>query len=259
MTLFSPIFNRVFGPLGLLVAVTAFGVLSPLSQVFAQAPLPADTIRPATPPIPADRLSLLDVARMGDHDWRHQRVSGRTDYYVVRAGGRLAVRAQGRTGASGLMRRVELDSTVCPVLHWNWRVDQVQRGSNLANKNGDDVAASLFLLFGDPGSGLLPNKVPTLRYVWTGGTHAKDTVIDSPYLPGLVKSVVIRNGDAPLGSWLMERRDVHRDYERAFGEAPRATVQAILLFTDNDQTKQPVTAYYGKVDASCSAKRSLER
>ena len=35
-----------------------------------------------------------------------------------------------------------------------------------------------------------------------------------------------------------------KDFERAFGYTPKEAIEAIALFTDNDQTKEPVLAYY---------------
>ncbi len=35
------------------------------------------------------------------------------------------------------------------------------------------------------------------------------------------------------------------------GPASQETVEAFALFTDNDQTRQPVTAYYGPARLRC--------
>jgi Protein of unknown function (DUF3047) len=39
------------------------------------------------------------------------------------------------------------------------------------------------------------------------------------------------------------------DFRRAFGRDPPPVAEAIALFTDNDQTREPVEAYYGAVMA----------
>ena len=117
----------------------------------------------------------------------------------------------------------------------------------------EDVAASLFLFFGDPGLGLLDwTPVPTLRYAWAAERVPIETVVDSPYLPGTVRTLVVESGEARLGRWLTARRNVAADFEKAFGHAPRDIIQAIALFTDNDQTREPAEAAYGAARALCA-------
>ena len=37
------------------------------------------------------------------------------------------------------------------------------------------------------------------------------------------------------------------DFRRAFGRDPESPVRAVAIFTDNDQTAEPVTAYYERI------------
>ena len=93
--------------------------------------------------------------------------------------------------------------------------------------------------------------MPTLRYVWTNGRVARGAVFDNPYMPGVLRNLVLRNGRDGLTHWVTERRDLRVDFEAAFGRPPRDRVRAIALFTDNDQTGEPVVAYYGPVTVFC--------
>lgn len=72
---------------------------------------------------------------------------GRTDYRVTVLDQRLAVRAEGRNSASGLLREVAIDGEDCHELVWSWRVDELQPAADIRLKAKDDVAASIFLLF----------------------------------------------------------------------------------------------------------------
>jgi hypothetical protein len=202
---------------------------------------------------PSDQgFAVFDPATVIQDDWAHLPLHGTTDYRMAFVDGRLAIRAQGRRSASGLIRRVTIDPARCPELEWSWRVEHLQPGADLRMRQGDDVAASIFLLFGDPGFLTDPDPVPTLRYVWTNAQLAQEAVIDSPYMPGLVRSLVIENGGGRLGAWVTERRDIAADYWRAFGRAPSAPVNAVVIFTDNDQTGEPVLAHYGRAQALCT-------
>ncbi|MDH3451850.1 MAG: DUF3047 domain-containing protein [Gammaproteobacteria bacterium] len=80
---------------------------------------------------------------------------------------------------------------------------------------------------------------------------AEETIIDNPYMPGIVRSLVVRSGDQRLGQWLVERRNVHEDFIVAFGHPPEEELHAVVLFTDNDQTGQSVLAFYEWIDIRC--------
>jgi len=231
-----------------LLAASLAACAAPRERVSLQdGPVPE---QPAARPAEAG-IALFDPATVIQDDWLHMPFTGATEYRMAYLGGRLAIRAAPRDSASSLIRRVAIDPARCPVLEWSWRVEQLQASADLRTKEGEDVAASLYLLFGDPGFLSDPEPVPTLRYVWTNGNLAKGAVIDSPYLPGTVLSVVLENDAGRLGLWVTERRDIAADYREAFGRAPAAPVSAVAIFTDNDQTGEPALAYYGPARALC--------
>jgi hypothetical protein len=185
---------------------------------------------------------LFEAATAIQDSWMHLPLRGTTEYRLTANGNSVAIRAVAKNSASGLIRPVDIDADRCPTLEWRWRVDRLQEAADLRTKSKEDVAASIFLLFGDPGFMTNPTPVPTLRYVWTNGQHQKDEVIDNPYLPGVVRSIVVRTDD--VGSWHVEKRNIVRDYERAFGSPPKEPIHALALFTDNDQTREETVALY---------------
>jgi len=191
-----------------------------------------------------DTTLLFSAATVLQHDWQHFPLRGETDYKLVSVDGRVAIRAVGKNSASGLLCEVRTDIEECAQIEWAWRVDKMQPDADIRTKEYDDVAASIFLLFGDPGPLFNLKPVPTLRYVWTNSRVGVDEIIDNPYMPGIVKNVVVRTGHSGTGRWFIEKRDFVQDFERAFGRPPEKPIRALVLFTDNDQTRQPVTAYY---------------
>ena len=70
-------------------------------------------------------------------------------------------------------------------------------------------------------------------------------------MPGIVQSIIVRAGNEHLGEWVTEIRDVAVDFDRAFGHPPFDDIQAIVLFTDNDQTREPVESYYWWAKVDC--------
>lgn len=200
----------------------------------------------------ARHIALLDVSRMPIDAWRHLKIRGRTDYKIVVMDDHLALRAQGAGGASGLIRRTAFSASECKSISWSWQVNALQKTADLAQKKTDDVAAAIFIMFGDPGLLSAPDPVPTLRYVWTTGRHHIGDVIANPYMPEKVRNIVVRAGQAELAHWMAEKRDLQADYKLAFGTEIPDDVSAIALFVDNDQTKEPVEAYFRDIEVECN-------
>lgn len=204
-------------------------------------------ITPASTALDADLPVVLPVFEASDaltEEWRLVRVWGETDFSIVPDGEGVAIEAVGNGSSSGLSRYVEIDTEVCPVVEWSWRVDRMPSEADLTVKSREDVAASLFFVFGDPGAFSSPKPVPAIRYVWSTAANPENQVIDSPYLPGILRSVVAESGEASLGSWVTERRSLRDDYSRVFGKPPEDPVEVFALFTDNDHTKAPTIARY---------------
>ncbi len=206
-----------------------------------------------------DSRTLFDAQSAIQDQWIHVPLKGETEWRLASVGGLVAIRARGRESASGLLRVIDDDVSDCGALEWLWRVDQTQAGANLSLKDKEDVAASIFVLFGDPYKLLGPDReaIPALRYVWTGGPEAVGSIIDSPYLPGIVKSIVLRGREARARTWLRERRNPIKDFEAAFGRSPSEPIQGLVLFTDNDQTRENVEAYYVWARMSACRRTSL--
>ena len=196
---------------------------------------------------------LLSIPTLWDQPWQHLAMRGETDYRVVSIEGQLAIRAQGRESASGLGREVDVDLKHCPEVGWTWRMEVLQASANIGDRNRDDVAASVGFMFGDPGFLGAPTPVPSIRYVWTNDRYPPETVLPNPYYPQHVKNIVLRSGESHAGQWLQERRNLVADYEQAFGQPPAGRLYAMVLFSDNDQTGEPVIAYYRDVWSHCKA------
>lgn len=192
-------------------------------------------------------ILLLDPMPSFAREWRHHAFGQPTDYTFATADGRPAVRAVGRGSASGLFKEVSYSLKAHPWLEWAWRVDRLQPSANLGTTRADDFAAGIMVLFGRPG--LFNTDVLSLNYVWTSERHAAGAIVPSSRHPEFTRHVVVRSGPAPLAAWVMERRNVVDDFRRAFGREPPDEVRLVGLFTDNDQTGEPVEAWYGAIRA----------
>lgn len=128
---------------------------------------------------------------------------------------------------------------------WQWQVSQTVGPTNLAARGGDDRAIALYFVFVDADTAArFGDSTPsmsrllgmrggrTLIYVW-GGNAARGAVLDSPYLRGRGKTVVLRS--AGTGGWTNESVNLAADHQRAFGQ-PKDTLIAVGVSSDSDDT-----------------------
>ncbi len=203
---------------------------------------------------------LYDPALAIEQGWLAMSLSpnGRlTDFRLDSTQDRLSIRAEGRSSDSGLVLPVNIDVEGCPYLEWDWRVEKLQEGASLYEADLEDVAASLWVMFGDPEPGpwgaiTAPKPVPTLRYVWTTDKIQEETIIDSPSQPGVIRSIVVQGGMVSPLAWESEKRDLAADYQAAFGGQPKSNVLALALVTGNYHTQEPVVAHYGAARLRCA-------
>lgn len=194
---------------------------------------------------------MFDPVAEGADPWEHYVLRGAaTRYGVVDTPHGPLLRAEGRHSASILIQ--VLDEPVgrtCGRLTWNWWVEQPQPGADLTDKRRHDVGASIFVAFGDPGI-FRDRRVPTLQYVWTNRRATSNDVLTGPYHEEHLRTIVVRRGPGTDGP-VAETRNVFGDFRRAFGSPAESGVHAVALFTDNDDTGEPITAYYGPIEFRC--------
>lgn len=188
-------------------------------------------------------ILLSDPAQRLVEAWQERDFGAATEFTQVTVDGVSAIRAVGRQSASGLYRTVDLRLAGHPLLRWRWRVDRLQASADLRVGDAEDFAAAIFLIFGEPGA---PDS-RSLAYVWTSDRLSVETIVPSPHYPDQVRSIVVESGTENLGEWVEAERDIQADFARAFGVAAPDRLTVLALFTDNDQTHEPVEAYYGPI------------
>ena len=155
--------------------------------------------------------------------------------------GHAAVYARCRdASASALVveRKTSLEQT--PILEWRWRVDSIYRNIDETEKSGDDYPARIYVV---------AERWPRFRgrvinYVWSSSQPEGGTWANA--FASQFQMVAVRSGEANVGQWITERRDVLADFRRLHGIAPD-TVDALAIMTDCDNAGQQATAWYGPV------------
>jgi len=233
---------RVLAAIGLLAARLAYGAAQvlPVAAFSAHAPGGA---------LPEEWMP-----------YGFENIKSRTSYALVRDGSRTVLRAEAKSSASGLLRKLKADPAEYPLLRWSWKVSGVVKNADLYRKDGDDFSARIYVIFDYPLEKLsfverakvklaklvygaeLP--LATLCYVWDAKAPV-GTIAPSAYTDR-VRIVVVESGPDRANQWVDFERDVRRDFLAAFGEAPPA-ITGIALATDTDNTGTAVSALYGDI------------
>jgi Protein of unknown function (DUF3047) len=131
-------------------------------------------------------------------------------------------------------------------------VDEPNRLADLQRRQGDDAAVKVCAAFDLP-DGAVPfverqllrlarlrtgEHLPaaTVCYVWDDRLPG-GTLLDNAYTRR-VRLIVLRGLGTPLHTWAAERRDLHADFLRLFGDEASEVppLQALVLSADADNT-----------------------
>ena len=164
-----------------------------------------------------------------------------TEYSFQTKKDKLIINAVGRDSASGLFVSEPETCLNNNKLSWSWKVDRIQPTADITVEEKEDFAASVLIIFGKPS---LVSKPKGLIYAFANTNLPLGSVVSSPRAPKNFRTIIIDNNKSPLMNWSQYQRNIITDYELAYGEAPDKNLHTIGVFTDNDQTKEPVEASY---------------
>ncbi len=190
---------------------------------------------------PEQVLFLTRLDQPLDQEWEHQKFVNETRYTLVREEGKSAIQAVGQESSSGLHKKIEYSLKEYPWLEWEWKLEKAHKTADLKIKEKEDMALGVFVIF--PQSWALPWKTKSIAYVWTSANHRPGQIVMNSHHPYFI----LQAGEEKKGQWITEKRNLLEDYKRVYGDYPEKNVKAIALFTDNDQTKEPVMGYYGPI------------
>lgn len=125
-------------------------------------------------------------------------------------------------------------------LSWRWRVRALPKGGNEAGKGTNDSAAGLYVCF--KGVTRLPY---CIKYVWSSSMPV-GAVFSSPHRKA-TKIAVLRSGQAGIGEWTQEKRNVYDDYVKFYGVKTIKDPVAFAILTDSDDTASQAAADYDDI------------
>jgi hypothetical protein len=204
----------------------------------------------------------------GPGAWAHlplSKLKRDTVYSVITEAGRPIVRAVADRSASMWVHLGRVDIAAAPVLEWRWQVPALIAGAANEDPSREDAPVRVIIGF-DGDKTKLPQQeqrrmsraktlsgrdmpYATLMYIWDN-RNPVDTVLTSAHT-SRVRMIVVESGPAGVGAWRSYRRDLARDYERAFGEKPNG-VLGFALMTDTDNTGEKAEGLYDALRLACA-------
>ena len=187
------------------------------------------------------RVVVGDFSHGELDDWSNKVFDGVTRYTLVTDNARQVLKAESRNAASGLFKRIRIDLTKTPYLHWSWKVPGTLGNIDEHTKAGDDYPARVYVIFS---GGALFWRTRAINYVWSSDQPRGSTWQNA--FTGNARMIAVRSGNGETGRWVHERRDVRGDYRRLFGSDVRYA-DSVAIMTDTDNTHKSAVAFYGDI------------
>jgi Protein of unknown function (DUF3047) len=186
--------------------------------------------------------------------------ASKTRYQMLRVAGADVLEAESQASASALYRPLDVDARTYRVIAWRWKVQHALVKADARRPDAHDHAARVYVAFRhDPtrasfweratrwGHRLWYGEYPlhgVLHYAWDNRLP-RGTVLAVPGRRN-EKIIVLRSGEEDVGRWVAEERNVHEDFQRAFGVAP-SHIAGIGVMTDTDDAGERAMAWYHQI------------
>jgi len=209
---------------------------------------------------PFSRASTDTVLATGWEPLNPGGADRQTEYTLVKDDSGVVLRADSQAAASALFYPLQVDLNKTPIIQWRWKIKNIIKNGDARKKDGDDYPARVYILFDYDASrlswlekiayegyyilyGVYP-PLAALNYLWANKLPVGSLV--SNIYSDRVRMFAIRSGNEEAGKWVIDQRNIYKDYLQAFGEEPPA-ILGIAIMTDTDNTGEQATAYYGDI------------
>jgi hypothetical protein len=198
---------------------------------------------------------------LGWYPWSLTPSKNQTSYSLQRYQGKMVIRADADSSASGLLVPLKPRNIQGQELIWEWKALGHIEDADNTQGHTDDAPLRLFLAFdGDKSKLSLKDQMAfelaqlisghelpyaTLMYIWSSIPHGKQ-IIPNKYTSRL-KMIIVDSGDEHVGTWRKHQRNIEEDFRNAFQEEPGKLI-GVGIMTDTDNTKTLVKAIYGDIE-----------
>ncbi len=182
-------------------------------------PVLTDLARKTGDELASEEVERLRSAPARPEGWEYLWFLGESDTFA-RPEGEACIHAHTRDDAAILRRPVDLATTPDTRLSWRWRIDRLPSGQpedQLLTHDYLSIAAE-FSCGRD------------LTYLWSSSLpEGRVFTCPIPQWAPRETHVVVRSGDAGLGSWVGEERNLYDDYAEILGQPPVRLVALWLI------------------------------
>lgn len=192
----------------------------------------------------AESIHRQEFARFSDNDlkgWEEKSFVGHTRYKLVTSDNRTVLEANTQGAASVLYKKMVVDLTKTPWIHWSWKISNTYEGLNEQSKAGDDYPARIYVVYK---KGILPWNTRALNYVWSSSMPRLQSW-DNAYTKK-ARMIAIRSGSENTGKWMQEKRNLREDYFKQFGEYIDR-IDGVAIMADSDDSGMQATGYFGDI------------
>ncbi len=146
----------------------------------------------------------------------------------------------------GIKKDIKFDIRNYPYLSWRWKVTQLPKGGDIREKDLDEEAGQIYVIF--PRFPAMLNSL-SVGYIWDSTAPVGLSGTSKAY--SKMKYVVLQSGSAKLNQWVSETRNVYEDFKRLFQEEP-PRAGAVLLYINSQHTKGTAECFYDDIFFSSS-------
>lgn len=168
--------------------------------------------------------------------------SPRYDFKIEADGSARVLHMKSQNEGSTISKEMGFDIKQYPVVQWRWKAMTLPKGADSRKKATDDQACQLYITFPR-----FPKEVRSrvIGYVWD--TTAPAGTIAPSEKTGQVTYVIVQSGEAELGKWRTESRNVLEDFKKIHGQEPGEHVGAISVAIDSNDTSSSAECYMGEI------------
>lgn len=172
--------------------------------------------------------------------WEQESFQGETKYHLAEDCENHYLRANARSAASALYKKIKIDLNDTPYLNWSWRIEKPLKPIAESTKQGDDYAARIYAIVRH---GMLPWNTNALNYVWSSQAQPASAWPNAYTNKAWMIPLRSNNG---VYTWKQEKVNVKVDFLKYFGTEVRY-IHAIAIMTDTDNTNGQAIAGYGDI------------
>ena len=176
---------------------------------------------------------------LGDR-WKQVKFGSLTDYRIVTENSNACLKASANMTASALATKAGIQPARQTTIRWRWKIDSCPTNGSEDKLATFDHTARVFVAFdtfiGPP---------RTINYVWANRAKTNST-FDHPS-SSRSKFIVLESGNEKTGRWLVEQRDLKKDWQTLFKSDSVPKIVGLGVFTDSDGTRASVTAWYDDI------------